>query len=58
MVKLVDFKEHAVWVKSDGRQVPVAYMALELITGGELFDYVAIKAFPVDVCRYYFKQML
>lgn len=33
-------------------------MALELITGGELFDYVALKAFPIEVCRYYFQQML
>jgi serine/threonine protein kinase len=58
MVKLLDFKEHAIKTKSDGTQVPVAYMALELITGGELFDFVALKPFSVEICRYYFKQML
>lgn len=46
------------WVKSDGKQVPVAYMALELITGGELFDFVAQGAFSEQICRFYFKQML
>jgi hypothetical protein len=45
MVKLLGFKDDAIWKKSDGRQIPVAYMALELISGGELFDFVAIKAF-------------
>lgn len=33
-------------------------MALELITGGELFDFVAIRAFSENISRYYFKQML
>lgn len=58
MVRLVEYKEHAIWNKSGGRQIPIAYMALELVSGGELFDYVALKQFNVDVCRYYFKQML
>jgi hypothetical protein len=30
-------------------------MALELISGGEFFDFVAIKAFSEEVSRYYFK---
>jgi hypothetical protein len=55
MVRLVEYKEHAIWNKSGGRQIPIAYMALELVSGGELFDYVALKQFNVDVCRYYFK---
>ena len=33
-------------------------MVLELITGGELFDFVALKRFSPQVSRYYFKQML
>jgi hypothetical protein len=45
MVKLIGFKDNAIWKKSDGRQIPIAYMVLELIAGGELFDFVAIKAF-------------
>lgn len=55
MVRLVNFKESAVKIKSDGKQVNVAYMALELITGGELFDFVAIRAFSENISRYYFK---
>lgn len=57
MVNLIEFKEHAIWVKADGN-TPCAYLALELIEGGELFDYVAIKRFDVPTCRYYFSQML
>jgi serine/threonine protein kinase len=34
MINLIAFKENAIWVKSDGRQIEVAYMVLELITGG------------------------
>lgn len=33
-------------------------MALELITGGELFDFVALERFNQEISRYYFKQML
>ena len=41
MVNLLDFKEDALWVKSDGKkQFKVAYMVIELQKGGELFDYV------------------
>jgi serine/threonine protein kinase len=58
MVRLIDFKTDSVQKKSDGREVPIAYMVLELITGGELFDFVALKRFSPKVCRYYFKQML
>ena len=58
MVKLLAFKENAIWKKSDGTQKAVAYMALELCTGGELFDFVALGNFSPEVCRYYFKQML
>jgi serine/threonine protein kinase len=55
---LHDFKESAVQVKSDGRKAEIAYMVLEFITGGELFDFVALGAFQEPVCRFYFKQML
>lgn len=58
MVGLYEFKEDAVLVKSNGTQVRVAYMALELITGGELFDFVALRYFDQPICRFYFKQML
>ena len=55
MVSLVDYNDNAVKITSEGKEVPVAYMALELITGGELFDFVAIRAFGESISRYYFK---
>lgn len=45
--------------KKNGTQVQVAYIAQEMISGGELFDYVANSgAFSEQICKYYFKQML
>ena len=41
LVQLYEFKDTAEQIKSDGSKVKVAYMALELVTGGELFDFVA-----------------
>ena len=41
MVKLIGFNAHATKIRGDGSEVPVAYMALELINGGELFYFVA-----------------
>jgi hypothetical protein len=58
MVRLLAFKEDAMWIKSSGAQIRVAYMALELITGGELFDFVALEYFNERTSRYFFKQML
>ena len=59
LVNLIAFKDSAIWKKSDGKEIPIAYIVLELISGGELFDFVASTgAFSEPVCRYYFKQML
>ncbi len=58
MVRLHEFKEDAVLVKSNGTKLRVAYMALELLEGGELFDYVALKHFDQPTCRYIFNQLL
>ena len=59
VVKYFEFKEQAQWIKSDGRTIDVAYIAQEMIEGGELFDYVANSGpFKEDICRYFFKQML
>jgi len=58
MVSLISFKEDAIWKKSDGRTVKIAYMVLEFVSGGELFDFVALSAFSESICRFYFKQML
>jgi serine/threonine protein kinase len=58
MVQLIEFKEDAIKIKSNGNRVPIAYMVLELVNGGELFDYVALRPFSENVCRFYFRQML
>ena len=59
VVKYFEFKEHAIMTKSNGTQVEVAYIAQEMISGGELFDYVANSGpFSEPICKYYFKQML
>jgi len=42
MVNLIEYKADAVKTKGDGTKVPVAYIAMELVNGGELFDYVAL----------------
>ena len=56
IVKYYQFKESAVWHKSSGEAVPVAYIAQEPVLGGELFDYIfTTGAFNESICRYYFK---
>ena len=58
VVKYHTFGEQVTWSKNKG-DVLVSYIAQELISGGELFDYVANSgAFSESVCKYYFKQML
>jgi len=58
IVNLFDFKEDATWIHGDGRTEQVAYMVLEFVNGGELFDFVALAPFKESICRFYFKQML
>jgi serine/threonine protein kinase len=58
MVRLYEFREDALLVKSNGTKVRVAYMALELLEGGELFDYLELKHFDQPTCRYVFNQLL
>ena len=58
-MKYHDFKKVASYQKKDGTSKNVAYIVQDLITGGELFDYVANSGpFSDKVCRYYFRQML
>jgi len=54
IVQCIEFKLDAVKVKADGRKIPIAYIAMELVEGGELFDYVALKPFKPEICRFYF----
>jgi len=59
MVNLTSFKEEAELVKRDGRKKRVAYIVLELITSGELFDFVSSTGPFTEVqARHFFTQML
>ena len=59
VVKYFEFKENATMHKKSGQQVQVAYIAQEMIAGGELFDYVANSGpFSEEICKYFFKQIL
>jgi len=59
VVKYFHFSEDSTYHKKNGDQVQCAYIAQEMVAGGELFDYVANSgAFKEDECKYFFKQML
>ncbi len=59
IVKYYEYKASANKVGRNGNSKDVAYIVQELITGGELFDYVAnAGAFKEAECKYFFKQML
>lgn len=48
-----------VYEKSSGKKKTVSYIVLELATGGELFDFIAISGrFEEPTARFYFKQFL
>jgi serine/threonine protein kinase len=54
-VNLVEYSKDGVIEKSNGTKEPVIYIVLELATGGELFDYVALTGrFSEPVARFYF----
>ena len=58
IISLVDFQENGVKTRSNGLKFDVCYMVMELVTGGDLYDYVAIRPLAPEICRYYVKQML
>ena len=54
--KLIKFCENATLHKKDGQEVRVAYIVQELISGGELFDYIANSGrFSESVCKHVFR---
>lgn len=55
IIRMLEFKVDAVWKKSSGKEIPVAYMVIEYVSSGELFDYVADERFSPSICRYYLK---
>lgn len=59
IVKLYEYKSSGMIEKADGKRIPVIYLALELVTGGELFEHVALTgSFSENLARHYFKQLI
>jgi serine/threonine protein kinase len=59
IVNLIEYGKDGIVEKSNGTKEQVIYIALELATGGELFDYVALTGrFPEPVARFYFQQLI
>ena len=55
ILKIYEFKQDAVWRKSGDRECKVAYLVMEFVNRGDLFDYVSLNPFKPEICRYYFK---
>ncbi len=56
IVNLVEYSKDGIVLKRSGKQEKVIYIVLELATGGELFDYVALGGrFSEAVTRFYFR---
>lgn len=59
IVNLIDFSSDAEYRRPNGSKVKVFYLSLELVSGGELFDFIAETGrFSEEVARFYFHQMI
>ena len=59
LVRLYEFSDKGVLAKRSGKNIPILYLIFDLITGGELFDYVAISGrFSDRLARHYFRQLV
>lgn len=59
IVNLLDYSLQDSLVKPNGETKDVFYLALELASGGELFDFIAeTGAFTEPVARYFFQQLI
>lgn len=59
IVQLYEADENGIKLKKSGEKEDVLYLVLELIKGGELFDFIALTgAFSEPVARFYFKQLI
>ncbi len=59
MVRLYEFSSKGLLEKANGKKTPVLYLILDLVTGGELFDYVAVSGrFSDKMARHFFHQLI
>lgn len=58
IIRLIEARMDSKKVKPDGQEKQVAFIVLELVTGGELFDFVALKNFSEPISRFYFRQLM
>jgi serine/threonine protein kinase len=59
IVNLVEFHESAEYVKKNGQSYKAVAIVMELVPGGELFEYVADSGrFSEDVARTYFRLLI
>lgn len=59
ILRLIEYSEHAVAKRSDSKTMNVAYIALEYVENGEIFDYISESGrFSEPVARFYFKQLI
>ena len=58
-IRLRDFDMQGQCIKPGGKSKDCYWLALELGTAGELFDYVALTGeFSESICKYYFLQLV
>ena len=59
IVKYYEFHQNASYVRPDNTEKKVAYIAMEPVLGGELYDYISVCGpFSERLSRYFFKQLL
>jgi len=59
IVNLIEYVESGDYIKKNGNSYKVVGIVMELVPGGELFEYVADSGrFSESVSRSYFKQLL
>ena len=59
IVNLLDYSNNAEYKRPNGSKLKVFYLALELVSGGELFDFIAETGrFSEETARYFFHQMV
>ena len=58
IIRLLEFREDGIKYSTSGKQKPVLYIVEELAPKGQLLDCGSLNAFPENIARLYFKQLL